>query len=43
MEFKEVFLNYDELVEAMQESCQQVERETDGFFTFTDTQVKVNT
>lgn len=41
--FKEVFLNYDELVEAIQESCQQVERETDGFFTFTDTQVKVNT
>lgn len=41
--FKEVFLNYDELVEAIQKSCQEVERETDGFFTFTDTQVKVNT
>jgi len=41
--FREVFQNYDELVEHMQKVFKQVEQETDGFFTFTDKEVEVNT
>lgn len=40
--FRKIIINYDETVDRIRSMVQQVERETDGFFTFTDTQVKVN-
>ena len=40
--YREVFQNYDQVVERIHSMAQEVEQETQGFFKFTDTEVKVN-